>query len=268
MKAGIATIAFRNYDVFTALDMAGQVGFAGVEIWGKPPHTPEGVDEEHLRRIKDRARSNGLKIPIFGSYVNPSWPEFEEKSAQAIKIAGRLAAKIIRIWAGNKEPHEADESLWMQTAKALKEFALRAEDNGLTLAIEMHSGTLCLTPEGAMRLLEMADAPNLKLNYQVGDFADSNVERDIAMIGDHIAMIHAQNFKFSSCRPGTLIRSLISEGLVNYDTVLSALAKRGFDGYVEVEFLKDEEISEDAMLDSLKKDAQYLLELTAKHTNR
>lgn len=266
MKAGIATIALRNYDVFTALDMAGQAGFAGVEIWGKPPHTSEGVDEDFTRRIRDRARANGLEIPVFGSYVNPSWPEFGQKSADAIRIATRLGAKIIRVWAGNKEPHEADEELWGHVASSLREFALRAEFEGLKLAIEMHADTLCRTPEGALRLLEMAKAPNLKLNYQVGDFTSPNVEHDLAQVGDSVVMVHAQNFKPSCCEPGKMNRTLVQGGTVDYDKALSILGEHGFKGYVEVEFLKGENVSEDALLESLKKDADYLITLTARYT--
>lgn len=266
MKAGLATIAFRKYDVFCALDFARDVGLAGVEIWGKPPHMPEELDEDHTRRVRDRARANGLEIPVFGSYVNPSWPEYEHKSADAIRIALILGAKIIRVWAGNKEPHEAEEDLWRNVASSFHEFALRAEYEGLTLAMETHSGTLCFTPEGCLRLMEMADAPNLKLNYQPRDFANPDIERDIDMIGDHVVMVHAQNFRPSCVEQGKLDRCLIEKGNVDYDKVLELLAKHGFDGYVEVEFLKGENVSEDAMLEALKRDADYLKEITARHS--
>ena len=265
MKPGIATIALRNYDIFTALDMASDAGFAGVEIWGKPPHTPEGVDEEHERRVRDRARMNGLEIPIFGSYANPSWPEFEAKSAESIRLARLLGAKIIRIWAGSKEPHEADDILWRQVADALHEFGLRAEDEGLTLAMEMHAATLCLTPEGALRLIEMANAPNLKLNYQVGDFGSPDVEHDLQLVGDQVVMVHAQNFRRSCCEPGKMERSLVEEGTVDYDEALTILAQHGFAGYVEVEFLKGENVSEGALVESLRRDASYLKGLTTTH---
>lgn len=266
MKAGIATIALRNYDIFTALDMAGQAGFAGVEIWGKPPHTPEGVDEDHTRRVRDRARANGLEIPIFGSYVNPAWLELHRTPEMAIKMAVLLGAKIIRVWAGNKEPHEADDELWQRVAESMYEFALRAEFEGLTLAMEMHADTLCLTPEGALRVMEMTGADNLKLNYQVRDFTNPDVERDVDLIGDKVVMVHAQNFKPSCCEEGKMIRSLVRGGTVDYDRALSLLAAHGFEGYVEVEFLPGENVSEDALLESLRKDAAYLNEITARHS--
>jgi len=266
LKAGIATIALRNYDIFTALDMARDAGFAGVEIWGKPPHTPEGVDDDHIRRVRDRARSNGLAIPIFGSYANPAWPEFGQASDTALKNALGLGAKIIRVWAGNKEPDQADDELWRHVTASLREFALRAADEGLTLAMEMHADTLCLNPEGAMRVMEMTGVSNLKLNYQVGDFGNPDVERDLALIGDSVVMVHAQNFKPSCCDPAKRVRTLVESGNVDYDRVCSILAQHGFRGYVEVEFLKGENVSEDALIESLKKDAAYLKMLTARYS--
>jgi sugar phosphate isomerase/epimerase len=266
VKAGLATIAFRKYDVFTALDFARDAGFAGVEIWGKPPHTPEELDADYTRRVRDRARANGLDIPVFGSYVNPSWPEFESKSADSIKLALMLGAKIIRVWAGSKNPDQADEDLWRHVASSFHEFALRAEYEGLTLAMETHADTLCFTPEGCLRLIEMASAPNLKLNYQPRDFVSPDVERDIELVGALVVMVHAQNFRPSCVEEGKMNRCLIERGTVDYDAALALLAKHGFGGYVEVEFLKGENVSEDAMLESLKRDADYLKEITARRS--
>ena len=266
MKPGLATIALRRYDVFQAIDLAAQFGLAGVEIWGKPPHIPEEFDPEHIARVRDRVRANGLKVSMFGSYVRPGLPDFEQKAQDAIKIAKLLGTRRIRVWAGCKEPHEADEDDWQNITRALCEFALRAEDEGLVLAMEMHGGTLCATPEGCMRVIEMCKSPNLKINFQVLDFRNPDVERIISMLGDYVVNVHAQNYRPSRREPEKLELCLIQEGLVDYEKVLSLLAQHGFKGFVEIEFLKGEHESEDAMLDSLRKDAQYLRELTSKFT--
>ena len=266
MKPGLATIALRRYDVFHAIDLAAQAGFVGVEIWGRPPHTPEEFDEEHTLRIRDRVRANGLKVSMFGSYVRPVLPDFEQKSEDAIRISKILCARKIRVWAGNKEPHEADEELWEQVSRSLHEFALRAEDEGITLAVEMHGGTLCATAEGCLRLIELCGSPNLKLNYQVFDPRNPDLERVIGMVGAYVVNVHAQNHRPSRREPDKLELCLIREGLVDYDKALSLLAGHGFKGFVEAEFLKGENDTEEAMLDSLRKDAEYLRELTAKHT--
>jgi len=266
LKVGLATIALRKFDVFQAIDLAAEAGFQGVEIWGRAPHTPDEFDEEHTMRIRDRVRGHGMKVCMFGSYVNPSLPDYAQKSEDALKIAKILGAKRIRIWAGNKEPHDADEELWPLVANALREYALLAEDEGIRLAIEMHGGTLCATAEGCARVLEMADAPNLKLNYQVFSPAEPDVDRVIGMLGDHVISVHAQNHRPSKLEPDKWELCLIEEGNVDYDHVLSLLAHHGFKGFVEVEFLKGEAVGGDAMIESMKRDAAYLREMTAKYT--
>lgn len=266
MKAGFATIALRRYDVFHAIDLAAEAGFQGVEIWGRAPHTPDEFDEEHTRRIRDRVRGLGMKVAMFGSYVNPCSPDYAQKSEDALKIAKILGTKRIRIWAGNKEPRDAPEELWPFVADALRAYALRAEDEGLVLAIEMHGGTLCATAEGCARVLEMAGEPNLRLNYQVYNAQDPDVDRIIEMLGDHVASVHAQNHRPSKVQPDKWELCLVEEGAVDYDHVLSLLAGHGFKGFVEVEFLKGENVSDEMMIESMKKDAEYLRKITAKYT--
>lgn len=267
LKAGIATIALRQHDIYHVLDLAVEAGFAGVEIWGRPPHTPAEFDEEYTRQVRDYMRRKGLKASMFGSYANPCAPDYAQKSEDSIKIAKILGARIIRVWAGNKEPHEADDNLWTFVANALHDYALKAEDEGITLAMEMHGGTLALTPEGVLRLIEESKAPNLKLNYQVQDARNPDLERVIGMVGDHVVNVHAQNFIQSPSVPENMDLCTLEEGVIDYDRALALLAQHGFDGYVEVEFLKGDQWCEGTMLEALKKDAEYLKAVTAKYTS-
>jgi len=265
VKAGIATIALRRYDVFHALDLAAEAGFEGIEIWGKPPHTPEEFDEEFERGVRRRIKENGLRVSMFGSYVNAASADWQQKAADALATAKILKAPIIRVWAGNREPREADEDLWMQVTRCLHEFALQAADEGVSLAMEMHKGTLAATPEGVCRMIEQAGAPGIKLNYQVIDPLEPDLERAIGMVGEFVVNVHAQNYRPTRREEGGVELCLIEEGIIDYDRVLTLLAGHGFRGFVEVEFLKGEKDSEHTMLDSLKRDAAYLKSLVAKH---
>jgi sugar phosphate isomerase/epimerase len=132
--------------------------------------------------------------------------------------------------------------------------------------MEMHSGTLCATPEGALRVIEQTNSPNLKINFQVVDPSSPDLERTIAMVGRYVVNVHAQNYRRSPLDPEKIELCLLEEGMVDYDKVLSLLAEHGFNRFVEVEFLKGEHVSEEAMLDSLRKDAAYLQKLVDRHT--
>ena len=257
MKPGIATIALRKYDILHAIDIAAEAGFLGIEVWGKPPHIPEPVDQDHLLAIRDRIRGYELEVSMLGSYVNPSLVDFEARADRAIDTAKVLGTRIIRVWAGDREPHEANEENWTDIIRAMREFALRAEYHGLTLAMEMHSGTLCATPEGALRVIEQSGSPNLKLNFQVVNFANADIENLVSMVGRHSVNVHAQNSKPSA--DGKMLPCGIAEGVVDYGEVVQTLKSKGFDGCLEVEFVHGED-----KIAALKRDRDFLAKIAGR----
>lgn len=263
MKTGLATIALRDFDVFEAIDLAGRAGFEGIEVWGRAPHTPDAYDEQHTLKLRERILANGMEPAIFGSYVNSANPSFREQALTALKIAETLGSPIIRIWAGDKEPPAAVDEDWKSNAANLKWMAERAADKDITLAMEMHGGTLALTPEGTLRLVELAQADNLKLNFQVNNLADFNLDQSAAVVGPLVVMVHAQNYlPAPEGSPHPWERALVEDGIVDYTHLLKLLRPHGFDGYVEVEFLKGDPDKE-AMIDALKKDAEFLRKVTS-----
>ncbi len=263
MKTGISTIALRKYDVFRALELAKSYGFDGVEIWGRAPHTPDVHDEAFTKQIAEKMASLGLSAAMVGSYVRPGSDDFEARSEQALAIAEIIDAKIIRVWAGAKEPPDADEPYFDMVASAFSEYAKKAADKGVVLAMEMHGGTLCKTAEGAMKIIEKANVDNLKMNYQVNGAPECDWEREVDMLGDYIVNVHAQNHKPEN---GKMELAWINDGVLDYDQIIPRIAEHGFDGYVEVEFLRGEFAEdENVMLESLKMDSQYLRELVSKY---
>ena len=83
------------------------------------------------------------------------------------------------------------------------------------------------------------------------------------MVGKHVVMVHAQNSEPTpEGSPHPWSRALIQDGVVDYPYLLGLLRGWGFDGYVEVEFVKGDGDRE-RMMDSLKKDAAYLKKITA-----
>ena len=263
MKAGLATIALRQMDVFEAIDLAAQAGFEGLEIWGRAPHTPDVFDEKHTLAIRERILAHGMEPAIFGSYVDSASADFRERAVTALKISETLGSGIVRVWAGDKEPSAATDDDWSNNAANLKWMAQRAADKGMMLAMEMHGGTLALTPEGTLRLLQLAKVDNLKLNYQVNDVGDYDLDGSVALVGQHVVMVHAQNcVRTPEGIAHEWERSLIEDGLVNYRRLLKLLRQYGFDGYVEVEFLKGDP-DRNQMLQAMKKDAAFLRKITA-----
>lgn len=258
-KPGMATIALRKYDVFTAIRMASEYGFAGVEIWGRPSHIPDPVDWEHVEAVSRAVKEHGLVVSMHGSYVNVGDDSWRSKAEESLRICEILGTPIMRIWPGNKEPKDADNSFWMKMVSRLRDFCMMAADSGVILAMEMHAGTLAATIPGNERLLAEVDCPNLKLNFQLTDYEPDYFDRALPTLGEQVVNIHAQNYN-KVMKDGKETRELtwIESGFADYADLLKRLAAYGFDGFIEAEFFKGEFESEEVFLESIRRDSAYL----------
>ena len=256
MKTGLCTIAFRDRQLDTVLDLAAQNGFDGVEIWGKPDHIPEIYDSSHNERVAGAARTRGLEVSQFGSYANPTSDRFQAEMVDSLRIARDLGTDKIRVWAGDTGSAEADSQQWETAISGFRIFSDRASDAGFILVIEMHSNRLTDSAEGCLRLLEEVGRSNLRLNFQpMFDHNNSRVMEEVGKVAPYVTTVHAQNV----VQVGETCRGLISEGVVDYPAAIEELRKAGFDGYVEVEFVREDDPEE-----ALKADAKFLKSLVDK----
>ncbi len=260
MKVGLATIAFRGYDLTVALDAAAECKCDGVELWGKSPHLPQPYDEKKVKGIREEIEKRGLVVSIFGSYVNPINENFRENAQDAIKVAQDIGTSLIRVWAGNQDGIDAPADMWRTCIEGYKWFCKLAADAGIILAVETHNNSLADMPDGMMRLIEETGAENLMANYQLSHIErPEDMARGIEVLGPYIVNVHAQNFKVGA--KGKPQRTNLEDGDVDYREVISLLRKFEFDGFVEVEFIKDESGERDSLLKSLRKDIDFLKKL-------
>ena len=257
MKTALCTIAFRELPFEDVLDLAVKAGFDGVEPWGKPDHLPAVYDPDITRRASEAVRARGIKVSQYGSYANPTEETFAQDMEDALKIARDFETDKIRVWAGRSGSADAYEAQWETAISGFRTFSDRAADLGMTLAVEMHNGRLSDTSEGCFRLLEGVDRPNFRLNFQpMFTHAPEKTLEEARKVAPYVVTVHAQNY----VEVGSNRRALIAEGLVDFATVVADLRKAGFDGYLEVEFVREEEVEA-----SLMADAQFLRSLCEAH---
>ena len=253
MKTGLCTIAFQDRSFEDVLDLAVSTGFDGVEPWGKHDHLPPDTSDEDVKLAASAIHSRGLEVSQFGSYANPNSDDFEVQMEAALRIAKGLATNDIRVWVGNNGSKEASQEEWDTAICGFRTFCDKASDLGMTLVLEMHNKRLSDTAEGCFRLLEGIDCQNFKLNFQ--PIYTDTIEEMMATaraVAPHVATVHAQNYVVK----GKNSRSLVSEGVVDYGQIISMFRKEGFDGYLEVEFVREQEPEA-----SLIADAAYLRSL-------
>ena len=253
MKTALCTIAFKELSIEAVLDLASEAGFDGVEPWGRPPHIPHPYDAERMAKIAESVRVRGLVVSQYGSYANPLSSEFAQEMEDALRAAADLETDTIRVWAGRTGSEDASDEDWVSAIDGFQVFADRAAEASVRLVLEMHNGYLSDSAEGSLRLVAGVDRENFRLNYQPNYAHEADrVMAEAERAAPYVAAVHAQNY----LNPGSNERSLVSGGFVDYPTVLGLLSRAGFDGFLEVEFVRKEAPNE-----ALKADADYLRSL-------
>ncbi len=243
MKIGLCTIAFREKLLEDALNVAQALGFDGVEIWGREPHISETYDDRRVKAARKMAESRGLAVACFGSYLRlPASPRDEEEQVtpeDALQTTQALGASICRVWAGDVASRQAGKEQWRATVEGLEHACEMAAHMDITLAVEMHDGTLADTARSALSLLSDVGAANLGLNFQVSADRDGEDARArLELVLPHVVHVHAQNHRPSRRNlDGRMELAPLSEGLVDYREIVSMLADAGHQGFVDIEFV-------------------------------
>ena len=255
MKTALCTIAFKELPVEQVLDLAREHGLDGVEIWGKEPHMGETYDADRVAKLKDAVAERGLDISAFGSYVKPEMDDFDALSQAALDIAVGLGADVMRIWSGGGASAHVTPEAYALAVERLKDLCLRAADVGVTLAFEFHDNSICDNARGIVRLIEDVGSPVLKTYYQPSrrEGADDPYEA-AEIVGPYVVNVHAQNYVI-----GGQPRVTTADGDVDYRRVVPILQEHGFDGYLEIEFVDD-----DDKMAALAADAAFLRELAGR----
>ena len=237
-KVALCTIAFSEDPLEEVLDLASAVGFPAVELWGKDPHMGEPFDEKRVRGVSRMLAERGLALSVFGSYLELGVEGEIERAGPVLETAAALGAPIVRVWAGNTASAEASEEDWTVCLRDCERACRMAEPFGLVLAVEMHGGSLADMAGAALRVVEEVGAPDLKLNFQVSypPEEEDPYER-VRKVAPWVVNVHVQNFIRDD--EGAWKWCLIEEGCVDYREILPPLKEAGFDGYFEVEFVKE-----------------------------
>lgn len=255
MKLGLCTIAFEEEPVDFAIRLAAQVGFEGVEIWGKA-HLPLEAADAEVGRIAQLARDKGLEIPVYGSYVrfglvDKPAAEVEVETARALHISKLLGAPFLRVWMGSKGTDAMTAGDWGKAVSDLRLASRLASDAGITLILEMHDNCYTDTAEATLRLMQEVASEHVKANFQVcfGAGADDPWE-SFQTVKDYIANVHVQN---------RVERKIVrlQEGDVDYRPIIQALRDSWFNGFLEIEFVRAPKV------ESLISDYRYLRSLLA-----
>ncbi len=191
MNIGLVSVTFRRLSPKEIVEACINAKIDYIE-WGSDIHIPP-MDIENAKSVKNLTCENGIKISSYSTYFYAGEYESpEEEFKPYLNCACALNVPVIRMWAGRKSPTIADEEYYNKVASQLKIVCKMAEEKGITIGLECHGNCLTETKDSCLKILSMADCPNLKMYWQP-DFVRRSHKENIdylKAILDNVIIIH------------------------------------------------------------------------------
>jgi len=274
MKHSVFTVAMPEYDVPTAARKLKEWGYDGAE-WRvttlpKPmPDTPSfwqgnraTVDIDNLPDSAEEARrvceAAGIEIPAIATYVNCYELDAVKRAMEAAKIMG---APMLRVavpgYSGEVNYRQVFDDAVEQYAKVEG----LAREHGLKANFEIHMGNICPSASAAYRLACNFDPHYVGVILDPGNMVYEGMENwqfGIELLGEYLAHVHVKNAKWEIVRGeanGNLVWkptwATMRGGIVDWGTVIAALRKVGYSGYLSNEDFSLAQPTEEKLKDDL-----------------
>ena len=200
-QAGICSVTFRNKSVEELLKFCKGNGLTCIE-WGGDVHVPPN-DLENAKKVRALSEIYGVQCSSYGSYFKcRKIEDFEAIS----RHAEALGAKVIRIWAGEKNSEDCYCSIgeYNQIVEMVKQCADIAKKRGQTVAFEYHHSTCCNYAGSVLKLLSDIGKDNVKTYWQPMYWLKSASEeeervenlRSIRLLKGYIQNVHVYKWRY------------------------------------------------------------------------
>jgi sugar phosphate isomerase/epimerase len=251
-RIAVSTYSFWQFqhndlrDVEKCIDLAGDMGFDGVEILHRQM---ENETNDYLQRLKRRAFLLGLDLCGFSTHQTFLSPDAEvrrknvDHTIHCIELAYQLGIPTIRVntgtWGTSKsfdklmenrgiEPPlegHTDEDGFGWVIDGLSRCLRSAERCGVSMGLENHWG-LGRTPEGVLRVVTAIDSPWLQVTLDTGNFLEDPYDK-LEKLAPKAVLVQAKTY-FGGGRWYTLE--------LDYERIAAMLRKHRYRGYVSLEF--------------------------------
>ncbi len=235
-----------------AMDVLGEHGYAAIDICLEiaPPFVP--VPTPHLSpedgaakrdRVRKRAEEAGIAIAALNAHTNLCARDPAERAANArflegsVQMAADLGAPIVVTAGGGKNAYGYEQWFFDWTVEVLRQVLPTAERLGIALAIEAGSpaGSLIYNLKTMQKLLDTAGLEGLRALFDCAHYhmrGDSPVTA-FNTLKDRIVHMHAKD---AAGDPENIVFPPLGQGEVDFDGLLGAMARTGYDGYIAMEY--------------------------------
>lgn len=258
MKTALFTKVLAERSLTEAIEIAGEIGYDGVEPMGREPHLPPDTSLDRAREFRALLDEHGLEVPCLatytGGYVDVSDDEREAELADLeryLELADALDCDLVRHGVGGPPVREVAESDFEVAASWLGRAADRAAEHDVRLAVEIHAHKLTETTESTLKLLDTVGRDNVGAIHDAGNmyivdapYGPETVDR----LGDRLFHVHVKDerrvdddslpgvFELETRHGPELFQPRrLGEGAVDHRPLFEALAESGYDGSLTAE---------------------------------
>jgi hexulose-6-phosphate isomerase len=232
---------------------AKSAGFDAVEVAIGTDLTLD-TSRDEARRMADAADKAGIRIatlwvsePLHQNPLNAADPAIRARGVDAIRKAISLAADLncgalllyaVRLGSGAKLEVGSQET-WDRYTAALTSLIPEAEKAKVLLNPENVWNKFLLSPLEMRSFVDQFHSPWVGTHFDVGNVMQYGYPEDwILTLGQRIKRIHFKDFKLASGSQPYRFANL-REGDVNWQAVMAALVKIGYQGFISPEIDRD-----------------------------
>ena len=228
---------------------AKSAGFDAMEV-AIGPDIPLDVSRDDARRLAESAEKAGIRIatlwvsePLHQNPLNSPDPAVRARGVEALRRAltiatdlncGALLLYAVRLGTGAKLEVGSQET-WDRYTSELTRVVPDAERAGIFLNPENVSNKFLLSPLEMRAFVDQFGSRQVGAHFDTGNVMPYGYPEDwILTLGQRIKRIHFKDFKLASrAEPGRSVDLL--EGDVNWKSVMAALVKIGYNGFLSPE---------------------------------
>jgi sugar phosphate isomerase/epimerase len=249
-----STNAFKKNTLSEAVAAIAAVGYTGVELMADVPHAhPASFKSQQRDQLRNQFASLGIAVSNVNGFTHfangdtyhPTWIEDDDAKRQlriahtlgCVELAAKFGAKTLSLQPGGPTIGTSITRALAgeRFAEGLRQVLPLAREKNVILAVEPEPGLFIETAEEYLGFKNefFRDEPLIRMNCDVGHLfcVGEDPATVILQMPEQIAHVHLEdigsNRVHQHLTPG--------KGVINFQSIFTALAQIGYQGWVTVE---------------------------------
>ncbi|MEA3399724.1 MAG: sugar phosphate isomerase/epimerase family protein [Armatimonadota bacterium] len=240
------------------IDRAAQHGYDAVELMAKRPIcSPFDFDTSRAEKLRSYAADRRIGLTCIAGYIDLPRSNAVDREKELVfaretfRLAADLGAPSVRVYAGGDVIHEGATGWeqWEWCVEGVRELVPLAEQLGLDIVLEWHTGVVQSTP-ALMDMVEHigSDIVKVMLDPPHLSFRGEDPAEAVQLVGDRLAVGHIADFErgspmitYDAVPELTTLQSVpmnhvpLGEGMVENEAFIEACKAEGLDPTISFE---------------------------------